>query len=113
MKPLRMQLSMDTWAPIDASIALESTFDFMSKLCIFSTMLAGFAFAPGVVATQRNLKSTTHGGDWIVLLVLSNELELQSCVREKMLIAFFKISRSCRSSSFSRFNWRISSSCGV
>jgi len=42
-----MQLSMDTWAPIDASIALESTCDFISKLGIFSTMLAGFAFAPG------------------------------------------------------------------
>ena len=48
MNPLCMQLSMDTWAPIDASIALESAFDFVSKLSIFSTVLAGFAFAPGV-----------------------------------------------------------------
>jgi hypothetical protein len=92
MNPLRMQLSMDTWAPIDASIALESPFDFLSKLGIFSTVLAGFAFAPSVVATHRNLKSTTHGGDWIFLLVRSHELELQSCVREKMLIASDRIS---------------------
>jgi hypothetical protein len=50
----------------------------MSKLCIFSTMLAGFAFAPGIEATHRNLKSTTPSGDWIFLLALSNELELHS-----------------------------------
>jgi hypothetical protein len=101
-----MQLSMDTWAPtctpIDASIALESDTDFVCKLGIFSTVLAGFAFAPGVVATYGNLKSTTHGGDWIVPLVLSHALELHSWAREKMPMAFFRISRSCCARSHSR-----------
>jgi hypothetical protein len=69
---------METWAPRDASIALESTFDLVSKLSIFSTVQAGFTFVPGVGATYGNLKHTTHGGDRIFLMMLSHELELHS-----------------------------------
>lgn len=79
---------MNTWASLDASIALESRFDFVGKLSSFSPVLAGFAVAPGVVATHRNLKSTTHRGDRVVLVMLSHEVKLHSWLREKMLMAF-------------------------
>src|SRR6266699_3283269 len=75
---------------------------FVCKLGIFSTVLAGFAFAPGVVATDGNLKSTTHGGNWIVPLVLSHELELQSWACEKVPMAFFSLLSSCCARSHSR-----------
>ena len=78
MKPLCLQFCMDTWAPINASIALESPFDLVGKLSIFSTVQAGFTFAPSVVATYGNLKHTTHGGDRIFLMMLSHELDLHS-----------------------------------
>jgi hypothetical protein len=73
-----MQFCMDTGAPIDTSIALEGVFDLVGKLSIFSTVQAGFTFEPGVVATDGNLKHTTHGGDRIFLVMLSNELKLHS-----------------------------------
>ena len=76
--PLRMQFCMDTGAPIDTSIALEGAFDLVGKLSIFSTVQAGFTFMPGVVSTYGNLKHTTHGGDRIFLVMLSNELKLHS-----------------------------------
>jgi hypothetical protein len=45
----------------------------------------------------------THHGHRIFLLVISDELILQSWVREKMLMAFFRISRSCCTRSNSRY----------
>ena len=76
-------------------------------------MLAYFPLAPGIIAADRNLQRLAQQCDCVLLTVLSDELKLHSWPREKMPIAFFKISRSCRRRSFSRFKWRISSSCGV
>ena len=108
-----MQLCMDTWAPIDASIALESTFDFISKLGIFSTVLAGFAFAPGGEAAHSHFQRITPDRDRGLLVVISNERKLRSCVREKMLLAFCKIARSCCARSRARLSRWFSSSNGL
>ncbi len=83
---------MDTWAPIDTPMALESGFDLARKFSIFSAALAGFAFAPGVESAHGYLKRTTHHRHSILLLMRSHELILQSWLREKMLLASDRIS---------------------
>src|SRR6266568_1123840 len=76
-------------------------------------MLGHLPVFPGRIAALRDLKRLAEQGDRELLAVLSNELKLHSWPREKMPIAFFSTSRSCRSNSFSRFRWRISASCRV
>jgi len=50
-----MQFRMDTWASINAPLLLEGGRDLLCKLGIFSAVLAGCAFAPGVIATHGHL----------------------------------------------------------
>jgi hypothetical protein len=87
-KPLRMQFSVNTWAPIDATIVVENLFDFLGNIGIFSAVVTGFTVTPGVKTTDRDFQCIAHHGDWILLVMLSNELKFQSWVREKMLMAF-------------------------
>ena len=75
---------MNTWTPIYLSPGLEYRFDLLRELGIFSAMVAGFAFAPGIVAAHRHLQYLTHHRDRIDLLVISNELIPYGSVREKM-----------------------------
>jgi hypothetical protein len=56
------------------------------------------------LAENAPVQGSVHKNNSILLLMLSNELILQSWLREKMLMAFFKISRSCRTRSNSRLS---------
>ena len=80
---------------------------------IFSCMLGHLAVFPGIIATLRDIQYLTEQTDRVLLAVLGDELEGYTWLREKMPIAFFRISRSCRSNSFSRLRRRSSSSWSI
>ena len=86
---------------------------FFSELSIFSAMLAGFSFTPSIESAHGYFQHVTHHRHWILSVVISDKLILHSWLREKMLPAFFKMSRSCRTRSNSRLSWWFSSSSGI
>src|SRR5210317_271403 len=69
-------------------------------------------FQPSVISTARHLKDSAHLQYTPNRAVLAYEPEYRCGSVEKMATAFFKISRSRRSRSFSRLSRRISSSSG-
>src|SRR2546426_2906710 len=98
---------MNAWAAVDLAMLPENLLDFSGKGGIFSAMLRHFAVFPGRIAALGNLKRLAEHRDQVFVTMLGNELELHSWPREKMPLAFFPMSRSGRSNSFSRFQWRI------
>src|SRR5258708_4781364 len=110
MNPLCMEFCVETWTPRDASIALKRCFHFFSELSIFSALLAEFSFPPSRESAHGSFQHVTHHRHWILPVVISDKLRLHSWLREKMLPAFFKMSRSCRTRSTSRLSWWFSSS---
>src|SRR5436305_15350365 len=104
---------MNAWTTIDLAVIQEDLLNFGCILGIFSAVLGSFPAAPSIIAALRILQCFAQQRDRVLMALLSNELEFHSWPREKMPIDFFRMSRSWRSRSFSRFKWRISSSCGV
>src|SRR5450759_5536502 len=113
MHPTSLKDRMNAWTAIHLTVLEEDLLNFGGKSGIFSAMLGSLPVFPGIIAALGNLQGLAQLGDRILVAVLCDELKFHSGPREKMPIAFFKISRSCRSRSFSRFKWRISSSGGV
>ena len=107
---LRLQCCMKTRASIHLAIGLKGSLNFIGNLGIFSAMLTWKTFAPSVIATYRNFEYPTHTRESILILMIGNESVPYCWPREKMPTAFFRISRSCLSSSFSRLSRRSSSS---
>lgn len=101
---------MKVGAAIDLAMLQEELLDISTQAGIFSAMLARLAAFPGIIAALRDLQCLAEYRDRVVSTVLGNEGKAQSWLREKMPSAFFRISRSWRKTSFSRFNRRISSS---
>ena len=104
------QFSVNTWTAIAALMPLERLLNCFGKVSIFSFALAGGALQPCVIATLGHCEHAAHGDNGRFLLVVFDELISHLDSREKMLMAFFRISRSCRKISFSRFKRRFSSS---
>ena len=90
----RLQSGMNAWTAIHLMVLQEKRLDFRSKLRIFSRVRADGPPAPGVIATHRHLEHLAHPRDRILVLMLGHKLILHPWLREKMLIAFFRISRS-------------------
>src|SRR5579884_1925807 len=111
--PLILQFHMNTWTAISTSVRDKNLPNLLSQLSIFSFALTGRALAPSVVATFRDSKNAAHDGDGKFLFVLFDKLIFHLDSREKMLTAFFNISRSCWTLSSSRLRRRFSSSSGV
>jgi len=59
-----MQLCMDTWAPIDTPIALESGFDFARKFSIFSAALAGLLWKAVLILPASSASSRLRWLGW-------------------------------------------------
>jgi hypothetical protein len=108
-----MQICVNSWAPLDPSLRLKRDVDLFGTFGIFPTMLAGFAFAPGGEAAHSHCQRITPDRDRGLLVVINNERKLHSCVREKMLLAFCKIARSCCARSHARLSRWFSSSNGL
>src|SRR5258708_35651032 len=68
---LRMEICVNSWAPVDTSIRLKRDVDLFGTFRIFSTMLAGFAVAPDGEATHRHFQRVTHDRDSVLLLVIT------------------------------------------
>jgi hypothetical protein len=113
MHPASFEHSVKARTAIDLAVRKVDLLDYGFEPGIFPLVLAHFALAPSIIAADRNIQSPAQQRDCVLLTVLSDELELHTWPREKMPIAFVNLSRSCRRRSFSRFKWRISSSCGV
>jgi hypothetical protein len=75
--------------------------------------LPDLTLPPGVIPTHGNAQDPAHGFDGILVLMGGYEPIFHQDSREKMLTAFFTMSRSCRVTSSSRLRRRISSSCSV
>jgi hypothetical protein len=69
MDALRMQLCMHTGTAIHTAIVLKCLLHFFSELCIFSAMLTGSPFTPGIVSTHGYFQHPAHRGNRILLLV--------------------------------------------
>ncbi len=104
------QLCVNTRTSIHAAIGVESSLNFIGNLGIFPAMLTGETFAPSVISTHRHFEDVTHPRDGVLILMLAHELVPHYWLREKMPTAFFRISRSCLRTSFSRLSRRSSSS---
>src|SRR5713226_1665818 len=102
MHATRFEHRMDTRTSIDLAMIQKNLLDFGCKLGIFSTVLGSLPAFPGIIAALGNLKRFAEQRDRVLLAVLCNELKFHTWPREKMPIAFFRMSRSCRSRSFSR-----------
>ena len=104
---------MNARAAIDLAVLQKDLLDVGTQAGIFSAMLARLAVFPGIIAALGDLKRLAEHRDRVVGAVLGNERKAQSWLREKMPSAFFRISRSWRKISFSRFNRLISSTSAV
>src|SRR5271157_1984355 len=57
---------------------------------------------PGIVATRRHHQNLTHPPNWKFILIGMNEHISHAFGLEKIVTTFFRMSRSCRKTSFSR-----------
>ncbi len=87
--------------------------DLLTEFRIGFASFTGTALFPSVVSTDGNLKHSTHQFHRILLAMVGDEIVLHNWLREKMLTAFFKMSRSCLVTSSSRRRRRFSSSQAV
>src|SRR5690242_5379976 len=110
---LIVQLLMDTWTSISTLMGAKHLSNLLLDLSIFSLALTGGTLAPSVEATFRDSKRLADDRYGKVALVLFDKLIFHLDSREKMLIAFFSISRSCCTLSNSRLRRRFSSSKAV
>src|SRR5205085_4664606 len=85
--------------PVDLAVLQEDLLDLGFEPGIFSLVLAHFPLAPGIIAADRNVESLAQQRHRVLLAVFGNELKPHAWLREKMPIAFFNISRSCRNRS--------------
>ena len=104
---------MNARTAIDLTMLQKDLLDIGRQTGIFSAMLARLSAFPGKIATLGDLERLAEHRDRVVVVVLGNKRKAQSWLREKMPSAFFRMSRSWRRVSTSRFKRLISSSCAV
>lgn len=85
---------MNPWAAIDPPMLQENLLNVGGQPGIFSAMRGNLSGFPRIIAALRDVKCLAKQRDRVGVLVLCNELKLQSWGREKMPSAFFNISRS-------------------
>src|SRR5579875_356372 len=90
--PLILQLTMNAWAAISASMGSVNLPNLLCELSIFSCAPAGRPLAPGIQATFRDSKHVAHDHDREFLLVLVDKLIFHLESREKMLTTSDRIS---------------------
>jgi hypothetical protein len=104
MDPRVTEFGMDARAAVDVAVLLEDLLNQGRNSGIFSLMGTGLALLPSIIAALGNLQDIAEQLNGIILTLLCDELKFYARPREKMPIAFFNTSRSCRKSSFSRFS---------
>lgn len=91
---LLIERLMHAWASIGLVAFLMYLLDAFQQLLVFHLSLADRALLPRVVATTGHFEHLTHEGDAELLPMLVDELVSHRIVCEKMVTAFFSISRS-------------------
>lgn len=94
MPPSIFQLAMDAWTPIPASVCDKDLLNLLHQLSIFLVVPAGRTPAPGIKSAFGHAKNLAHDHHGKFVLVLFNKLIFHLLSREKMLTAFFNMSRS-------------------
>ncbi len=112
MNPILTPPGMDARAAVDVAVLLEDLLNQGRNSGIFSHVCIWLAVFAGIIAALGDVQSIAEQLNGILLTLLRDKLIPYARLREKMPIAFFKTSRSCRKSSFSRCNRRFSSSSG-
>ena len=113
MNPLCLELCMNTRTSIFAPILRIRIFNTLCKPLVILFSLAFASFTPVGIPLFGDLKHLAEAHNRKLMTMFMNELESYSWGCEKMLTAFFSISLSCLSISFSRRNFLFSSSIAV
>lgn len=93
---------MNARAAIQPTTGLMNGADISPQLGIVLRVLAGRSRTPGIVSAHGHPQRATHRFDSVLVLVFVDHLIAHRRSWLVMLIAFFRISRSCRKTSFSR-----------
>src|SRR5262249_29286057 len=109
---LRHQLVVDPRAAVNTSVYLVDRSYTLQKLFVYTSMPTDRVSSPAIICAPGYTKCTTYLGYIEPVTTLSNELIDAQPRRENTAKAFFKMSRSSFSSSFSRRSFRSSSSSG-
>ncbi len=104
---------MNARTPIDTPIVVIRIFNTLRKLFIIPFSLACASFAPIIVPIFRDFEHTAHADNRKTVTMSVNKRKFYGWGCAKMLIAFFRISLSCLSISFSRLSLLFSSSIAV
>ena len=107
-----LKLPGDLRAAIAALAAGKDLADLGIQALIIQLPLARLSLNPSLISAARHLKDSAHLLHTKFRAVLAHEPEYRCGSSEKMATAFFKMSRSRRSRSFSRLSCRNSSSAG-
>ena len=107
------QFAVDLWATVNAIAIPVDGRNFLAKFPVLAVPSAFRTLVPGIVAAARYLENGAHDSHRKFRLMIEHEAEDQFGSLEKMAMAFFKMSRSIFSRSFSRLSWRIISASDV
>src|ERR1043166_7017229 len=110
MNALFCKLHMNTRTSIFPLMLCIRIFDTLGKTLVIQLSFTFASFTPIGIALFGDIQRLAEADNGKLMTMFMNELESYRWGCAKMLTAFFKISLSCRHSSFSRFNFLFSSS---
>src|SRR4051812_36330172 len=102
------QFGMNTWCPIAASMGGMNPPDIAQQLAIGDLARAFWPGSPSVIARRRYTERIAHDAHRPDIPLILDQAEPHLGGSKKMATAFFKMSRSMRSRSFSRRSREIS-----
>jgi len=105
---LLLQSSMDARAPVRSTTDLIRLLDFHQENFILLNSLTRRTRTPSIIATASNSQHSAHALDSKLTFMLNHEFVDHRLFREKMLTAFFRMSRSSSVSANSRLKRLIS-----
>src|SRR6266498_2660710 len=105
---LSMEASPDAWTAIRLATDFVFHSDLLDQDAVLQCAWTCLFWLPGIVATPGYSQQLAHAFNTEFLSMLSNVLISHSFFREKMLIVFFRISRSSSTSAKRRCNCLIS-----
>src|SRR3712207_948736 len=104
-----LQAGVHAWAAVGLPTLAMDRLDLRDQGLILGRPGALRPPQPVVEAAGRGIQNPAHWAHRKVFAMIFDELEFHFGISEKMATAFFKMSRSIRKRSFSRFSFRISS----
>jgi hypothetical protein len=98
------KFTVDAWAAVDLVVCFVHSLDPLVQFLVRHLLRAGRPLVPSVVAARRHIQRLAHKRDREFIPMVIDELESHFLGCEKMVTAFFSMSRSCVKSLTSRSN---------